>query len=208
MNKTLLKFQELSFNTKIFIVTGIFALFIGLIFSVGIILQSLSQDQENIDDAIYNTPTPTVIDENAVDYSGDGDELNIPQYVTDNYIDIENFLNTATPAICNRTYGEPDESITNRLSAYILDPSSKIDILRAKQLTESCDVLLGVEYKSFDENTKTITYSSVMIQNFVVLEDKDLPEEQRMTGKKYVNYRFDIQKQQDGTWKILAINGI
>lgn len=207
MKNMLLKFRSMDSSTQKSLLAAIVVGIISVFVVIGAIVDSFPKN-EVPEPIVTEAPVENVKVTIPEDQKGDGAELGIPVYVQDALSETQSFLITAATEICKRSYGESEESIIARLSPYVLDVEDKVPNFQSTELVESCSNVLGTQYVSYDESERVIEYKVISTQQFTLLADKDLPETERLKGERYLKYVVEIQKQADGSWKIINLQEI
>lgn len=207
MKNMLLKFRSMDSSTQKSLLAAIVVGIISVFVVIGAIVDSFPKN-EVPEPIVTEAPVENIKVTIPEDQKGDGAELGIPVYVQDALSETQSFLVTAATEICKRSYGESEESIIARLSPYVLDVEDKVSNFQSTELVESCSNVLGTQYVSYDESERVIEYKVISTQQFTLLADKDLPETERLKGERYLKYVVEIQKQADGSWKIINLQEI
>lgn len=209
MKKILDKFQELSFNGKVAASIGVLAVFIILITLTGLAIRTLNPISiPQPEETISSTPSPSstgVVED--VNQEGQlGAELS--QEAASIVNNISPFVEEAAVQICSQNSTETTESKIVRLSPYVTDVEKKIsaNVFGISGYSQTCRDM-GDYFESYDAKTKTITFTSTMVEDFVPLSQGDVPQEQQVTGSRYSSYTLELKQQTDGSWKVDKING-
>lgn len=209
MKKILDKFQELSFNGKVAASIGVLAVFIILITLTGLAIRTLNPISiPQPEETISSTPSPSstgVVED--VNQEGQlGAELS--QEAASIVNNISPFVEEAAVQICSQNSTETTESKIVRLSPYVTDVEKKIsaNVFGISGYSQTCRDI-GDYFESYDAKTKTITFTSTMVEDFVPLSQGDVPQEQQVTGSRYSSYTLELKQQTDGSWKVDKING-
>lgn len=207
MKNMLLKFRSMDSSTQKSLLAAIAVGVISVFVVIGAIVDSFPKN-EVPEPIVTEAPVEDIKITIPEEQKGDGAELGIPVYVQEALSETQNFLITAATEICKRSYGESEESIITRLSPYVLSVEDKASSFQSTELVENCSNVLGTQYVSYDESERVIEYKIILTQQFTLLADKDLPEAERLKGERYLKYVVEIQKQADGSWKIINLQEI
>lgn len=211
MKKLLDKFQELSFNTKIGTVIAIFVSFILIILGLGLTIKALipaAEIQTEVETSSTPTSTPKPTSGLSEDYYTGDIATSYSEESVAAAEEIKDFMPAATKEICQNSATETKESKIQRLSPYVLNTEEKVNdgLFNTQDINQTCEPL-GDLFLSYDKTTKVITYSSTFVQSFTPMSQSDVPEEEKIRGKRYTTITVSYQKQPDGLWKVISING-
>lgn len=211
MSKILDKFQELSFNAKIGTVVAVFAAFILLVAGLGLAVKALTpatETQTETEPASTSTSTPRPTSGLSEDYYTGDIATAYSEESAAAAEDIKDFLPAASKEICQNSATETTESKIQRLAPYVLNVEDKVKegLFDTQDINQICNPL-GDLFLSYDKETKVITYSSTFVQNFTPMSQEDVPDEEKIKGKRYTTITIGYQKQADGSWKAITING-
>lgn len=209
MKNILDKFQELSFNKKVAASIGVLAGFIVIITLIGVGIRTITPMQEaKPEDIATSTPTPSQTGRTEDVNQDDAIGADLSQEAATIINQISPFIQEAAVQICSQNSTETTESKIARLSPYVTDVEKKIsaNVFGISGYSQTCRDI-GDYFESYDAKTKTLTFTSTMIEDFIPLSQGDVPQEQQVTGSRYSSYTLEVKQQPDGSWKVDKING-